>query len=336
VAHSKTTDFTRTLFVLTSNVGEKAIASEKRRGIGFTHSAQDISGDAAVFERELKGYFAPEFLGRLEVVRCHSLRPDHLREAVRRYVGRLNHAIKTQKYQPEVEVFLTDPYIDYVLQHGKGAEYGARAISGCIRRVATEVGMVLHSGRLTSEGKEGILAFDIVDDRPNIRYIEQGSNSFERDHRDQELRISQLVETKIQKHADSVRHTVRAFCDLILRYDDQFSQYYLLYRQRLQGYGFSAREVDELENQLYRDAYSEIEPPKRYENILHARAMFSPLRTHTIDRFLAICVQKDFSLSEIYFHIRILLNRPITQEEQIVIAQHLHRYIQKKHQRQLH
>lgn len=113
-------------------------------------------------------------------------------------------------------------------------------------------------------------------------------------------------------------------------YDIGFADIYKIYERRLLGYGFTRREIEDLKSMAYIQLYQNVEQPAQYEIIMRDKNMFDPVDFRVIEKLLRNAIRKNFDIGRIYRHIGYILERPITKEEGIVIAQHLHRLIQMK------
>lgn len=60
---------------------------------------------------------------------------------MRKHIERVNTILEKKNYTPHVKIELTDAYIDQALKsdEAKSMEFGARAISGVIKKIGTQV-----------------------------------------------------------------------------------------------------------------------------------------------------------------------------------------------------
>ncbi len=129
--YGRVIDFKNTILIMTSNVGARDIV--KGGGVGFhTHDARAAYEDMAErVKDEIQKVFNPEFLNRLDdVIVFHPLTKEHIREIVnvlmRDVRGRLEgEALRLQ---------ITDPAVDFLVEHGFDATYGARPLKRAIQR----------------------------------------------------------------------------------------------------------------------------------------------------------------------------------------------------------
>jgi ATP-dependent Clp protease ATP-binding subunit ClpA len=146
IEHSKYTNLRNTLFIFTSNVGEHTIAASKSRSIGFTPS-NSRDGEYEVFLQELKRYFKPEFIGRMDAqVRCHHLDQEQLRKVFDLHTARMNKILAEKNYFASFRVATTRNYVDAVLSWARSIEYWARAIAPAIKEMGALAGLALAIG----------------------------------------------------------------------------------------------------------------------------------------------------------------------------------------------
>lgn len=123
-------NFRNTVIVMTSNIGIKQ-AQEFGNGIGFETAAKASRSDAIKnnIERELKKFFAPEFLNRInDIITFNTLSESNIHDIVEIQLGRLRRRIEDAKYtfewKPEV--------VDFIAKNGYQPEYGARPVERAI------------------------------------------------------------------------------------------------------------------------------------------------------------------------------------------------------------
>lgn len=120
-------DFTNTIIIMTSNVGQKRAASTK--GIGFTENDSELKESA--LKKELKNQFPPEFLNRIDdIVYFHHLTTESLKTIIGLELNYLKKRIEGIGYSMSYE----SDIIDYILKDISGeTEYGARPVCRSIR-----------------------------------------------------------------------------------------------------------------------------------------------------------------------------------------------------------
>lgn len=134
----RTVSFANTLVVLTSNIGSRAVqkGAAGAAGLGF---GTEESGEEASYSmikelvhEEMKGFFRPEFLNRLdETVVFRPL----TREDVRAIAEIEFKKISSRLRESQLAVSLTDRFKEHVVQEGFDPAYGARPLRRAITRL---------------------------------------------------------------------------------------------------------------------------------------------------------------------------------------------------------
>ncbi|WP_193198160.1 ATP-dependent Clp protease ATP-binding subunit [Nostoc sp. MG11] len=169
-AKGRTVDFKNTLLILTSNIGSKVI-EKGGSGIGFEFS-EDASESTynrirSLVNEELKQYFRPEFLNRLdEIIVFRQLsKPEVTQIAeimLKEVFGRL-----TEK---GITLEVTDRFKDRLIDEGYSPSYGARPLRRAIMRLLEDsLAEEILSGRI----KDGDTALVDVDDTGKVQVSSQ-------------------------------------------------------------------------------------------------------------------------------------------------------------------
>ena len=160
-AKGRKVDFKNTLIILTSNIGSKVI-SKGGGGLGFdfTENAAEANYTRikALVNEELKAYFRPEFLNRLdEIIVFTQLNKEEVKQIaeimLREVAGRL-----TEK---GITLEVTERFKDRVLQEGYDPSYGARPLRRAIMRLLEDS---LAEAMLSGQVVDGDSAIVDVDD----------------------------------------------------------------------------------------------------------------------------------------------------------------------------
>ncbi len=164
-AKGRTVDFKNTLLILTSNIGSKVI-EKGGGGIGFEfaedQSESQYNRIKFLVNEELKNYFRPEFLNRLdEIIVFRQLSKEEVMLIadimLREVFGRL-----TEK---GINLEVSDRFKERLLQEGYNPSYGARPLRRAIMRLLEDsLAEEILSGRI----KEGDTAIVDVDESGNI------------------------------------------------------------------------------------------------------------------------------------------------------------------------
>jgi ATP-dependent Clp protease ATP-binding subunit ClpC len=129
--YGRVIDFKNTILIMTSNVGARDIA--KGGSVGFhTTDAQATYEDMAErVKDEIQKVFNPEFLNRLDdVIVFHPLDRDHIRQIV----GVLMRDVHARLGEEALTLQLTDPAVEFLVEHGFDVTYGARPLKRAIQR----------------------------------------------------------------------------------------------------------------------------------------------------------------------------------------------------------
>ncbi len=165
-AKGRTVDFKNTLLILTSNIGSKVI-EKGGGGIGFEF-ADDATETQynrirSLVNEELKQYFRPEFLNRLdEIIVFRQLSKVEVTEIaeimLKEVFGRL-----TEK---GITLEVSDRFKDRLIQEGYSPSYGARPLRRAIMRLLEDsLAEEILSGRI----KDGDTALVDVDESGNVQ-----------------------------------------------------------------------------------------------------------------------------------------------------------------------
>jgi ATP-dependent Clp protease ATP-binding subunit ClpC len=165
-AKGRTVDFKNTLLILTSNIGSKVI-EKGGSGIGFEF-AEDVTESAynrirSLVNEELKQYFRPEFLNRLdEIIVFRQLNKAEVTQIadimLKEVFGRL-----TEK---GITLEVSDRFKDRLIQEGYSPSYGARPLRRAIMRLLEDsLAEEILSGRI----KDGDVATVDVDETGTVR-----------------------------------------------------------------------------------------------------------------------------------------------------------------------
>ncbi len=164
-AKGRTVDFKNTLLILTSNIGSKVI-EKGGGGIGFEF-AEDASESQynrikSLVNEELKQYFRPEFLNRLdEIIVFRQLN----REEVMLIADIMLKEVFGRLTEKGIRLEVSDRFKERLLQEGYNPSYGARPLRRAIMRLLEDsLAEEILSGRIG----EGDTAVVDVDETGNI------------------------------------------------------------------------------------------------------------------------------------------------------------------------
>ncbi len=172
-AKGRTVDFKNTLLIMTSNIGSKVI-EKGGGGLGFEFS--DDQSEAtynrirSLVNEELKNYFRPEFLNRLdEIIVFRQLN----REEVKEIAEILLKEVFTRLTEKQITLQVTDPFKELLVEEGYNPSYGARPLRRAIMRLLEDVlAEEILSGRL-GEGDSALVDVSSEDGKKVIIHTEE-------------------------------------------------------------------------------------------------------------------------------------------------------------------
>ena len=131
----RTIDFKNTLLIMTSNIGSKVI-EKGGGGLGFELSEDQTSSHynriKSLVNEELKQYFRPEFLNRLdEIIVFRQLTKDEVAQIAEIMLKEVFERISTKGIQLEV----TDRFKTRLIDEGYNPSYGARPLRRAVMRL---------------------------------------------------------------------------------------------------------------------------------------------------------------------------------------------------------
>lgn len=167
-AKGRTVDFKNTLLILTSNIGSKVI-EKGGYNLGFEFSQDQTESQynriRSLVNEELKQYFRPEFLNRLdEIIVFRQLSKDEVKEIADIMLKEVFNRLTEQGITLEV----TERFKDRLVEEGYSPSYGARPLRRAIMRLLEDsLAEEILSGRI----KEGDTAVVDVDDSGTVQVL---------------------------------------------------------------------------------------------------------------------------------------------------------------------
>jgi ATP-dependent Clp protease ATP-binding subunit ClpC len=169
-AKGRTVDFKNTLIILTSNIGSKVI-EKGGSGLGFEFAEDQAESQynriRSLVNEELKNYFRPEFLNRLdEIIVFRQLSKDEVKEIA----DILLKEVFTRLIEQEISLEVTEKFKERLVEEGYNPAYGARPLRRAIMRLLEDVlAEEILSGRLG----EGDIAQVDIDEEGKVKIIPQ-------------------------------------------------------------------------------------------------------------------------------------------------------------------
>jgi ATP-dependent Clp protease ATP-binding subunit ClpC len=169
-AKGRTVDFKNTMLIMTSNVGSRVIQKDGG-GLGFEFSEDRADGQysriVAIVNEELKQYFRPEFLNRLDEIVV--FRPLN-RDEVKQIADILLREVFSLLAEKGISLDVTDRFKERLMVEGYNPEMGARPLRRAIARLLEDsLAEEILSGRL----KTGNAIVVDVDEEGKIKILQK-------------------------------------------------------------------------------------------------------------------------------------------------------------------
>ncbi|KAJ4963441.1 hypothetical protein NE237_023380 [Protea cynaroides] len=161
----RTVDFKNTLLIMTSNVGSTVIEKGGRRiGFDLDYDEKDSSYNRikSLVIEELKQYFRPEFLNRLdEMIVFRQLTKLEVKDIANIMLKEVCDRVKAK----DIELKVTERFRDRVVEEGYSPSYGARPLRRAIMRLLEDS---MAEKMLSGDIKEGDSVIVGVDSDGNV------------------------------------------------------------------------------------------------------------------------------------------------------------------------
>lgn len=161
-SQGRTVSFKNTIIIMTSNVGVSELKTTSR-GLGFSidDTAQKQQSDKTeeILTAALKRHFKPEFLNRIDVISIfHALSKEDITKIADIMLAKVNKTLSARN----IKMHVTDAMLDYIIENGYDAEYGARPLRRVIEQtVEDNIAEALLSGRVK---ENSVITVDIGSD----------------------------------------------------------------------------------------------------------------------------------------------------------------------------
>lgn len=164
-AKGRRVDFRNTIIIMTSNLGATQLQDEKEVGFGAKDMSRDYAAMSAAINQQLKLYFRPEFLNRIdETVIFHSLQKEELHQIVKLMVADLTKRVGEQG----INLKVTPAAIDVIAKLGYDPSYGARPLRRALQdHVEDDLSTGLLDGKInvgddvTVGARQGKITFKV-------------------------------------------------------------------------------------------------------------------------------------------------------------------------------
>jgi ATP-dependent Clp protease ATP-binding subunit ClpC len=129
--YGRVIDFRNTVVIMTSNVGARDITSGSKMGFHDAEGSMDYDRIKERVGDEVENTFAPEFLNRLDdVIVFHPLSQAQIGEIVHIMLRDLEERLAEE----QLSIRLSDEAVDFLVEHGYDAKFGARPLKRTIQR----------------------------------------------------------------------------------------------------------------------------------------------------------------------------------------------------------
>jgi ATP-dependent Clp protease ATP-binding subunit ClpC len=169
-AKGRTVDFKNTLLIMTSNIGSKVI-EKGGGGLGFEISSESEADNQynrirSLVNEELKQYFRPEFLNRLdEIIVFRQL----IKEEVKRIADIMLNDVFKRLTEQGITLECTERFKDRLVEEGYNPSYGARPLRRAIMRLLEDS---LAEEILSARIKDGDVAIVDVDETGTVKVLQ--------------------------------------------------------------------------------------------------------------------------------------------------------------------
>ncbi len=162
----RTVDFKNTLLIMTSNIGSKVI-EKGGGGLGFEFSGDSVEDSQynrikSLVNEELKQYFRPEFLNRLdEIIVFRQLSKNEVKEIAEIMLQEVFARLEDKG----IKLSVTDAFKERLVEEGYNPSYGARPLRRAVMRLLEDsLAEEVLSGRI----KDGDKALVDIDDNKKV------------------------------------------------------------------------------------------------------------------------------------------------------------------------
>ncbi len=162
----RTVDFKNTLLIMTSNIGSKVI-EKGGGGLGFEFSGDSVEDSQynrikSLVNEELKQYFRPEFLNRLdEIIVFRQLTKNEVKEIAEIMLQEVFARLQDKG----IKLSVTDSFKERLVEEGYNPSYGARPLRRAVMRLLEDsLAEEVLSGRI----KDGDKALVDIDDNKKV------------------------------------------------------------------------------------------------------------------------------------------------------------------------
>ncbi|AKP67050.1 ATP-dependent Clp protease ATP-binding subunit [Companilactobacillus ginsenosidimutans] len=130
-AKGRKVDFRNTIIIMTSNLGARSLDEDKSVGFGAKDARNDYKEMQSRINEELKKFFRPEFLNRIdETIVFKSLNKEQLKAIAKI----MSNNLRKRLAEREIQLSISPSAYDDLVKDGYNPEYGARPMRRTIQR----------------------------------------------------------------------------------------------------------------------------------------------------------------------------------------------------------
>ncbi|MDY6899144.1 MAG: AAA family ATPase, partial [Cyanobacteriota bacterium] len=174
-AKGRKVDFKNTLIILTSNIGSRVI-EKGGGGLGFNvedEAEANYNRIKTLVNEELKNYFRPEFLNRLdEIIVFTQLQKDEIKEIAEILLKEISNRL----VEKEITLQISESFKELVVQEGYDPSYGARPLRRAIMNLLEDS---LAEAMLSGQIGQGDTAVIDVDDDGKVKVVKSEKSELE-------------------------------------------------------------------------------------------------------------------------------------------------------------
>ena len=167
-SHGRVVSFKNTIIIMTSNIGASEIGNMPKLGFGSDSKKAEDEYDA-MRDRQLEALrksMRPEFINRIDdIIIFHKLDKENMNEIAHIMINNLAKRLSEQNINIEV----SDKAIDYIVNNGFNAEYGARPLRRAVQKLVEDAlseeilrGKLAIGDRVKIDEVDGKLTFDKI------------------------------------------------------------------------------------------------------------------------------------------------------------------------------
>ena len=168
-SQGRTVDFKNTIIIMTSNIGSKVI-EKGGGGLGFQFDGapkeeNQYNRTRYLVNEELKNYFRPEFLNRLdETIVFRQLNRDEVKKIADIMLGEVSGRMR----EKGVDLSVTEAFKEKLVEEGYNPSYGARPLRRAIMRLLEDTLAEEYLSGQIAEKCSVVVDWDAVDKRVKV------------------------------------------------------------------------------------------------------------------------------------------------------------------------